>query len=320
MTVSLDKKDFRILYALEKNGRATLGELAKAAGISKQLAGYKLHRMEREKVIEGYHAIIDTSRLGYTTYRIYLRLRSCTRDERDTMLAALNAVPEVTITVTINGRWDVGFAISVKSLLHFHRVWDKIMHDHRERIAAHHVSIYSPIYHFTRIYLNPGAREERKVLVLGGSESVEHDDLDLAILRKLARDIRRPLTAIGRELGRPVQTVINRIRAMEQNGIIQGYRPMLNWPALGYDYYKADIQLRSHKRLPEMERYVRELPFIFQIDKTIGGSDLEIEIYARSLAHFREIMDRFQRRFEEDVDSYEYLTVEKTFHEAYMPA
>ena len=67
----LNLKDKKILYELEKNARVTISDIAKKVGLSKQLVSYKIKRLEEERIIEGYHAIIDTSKLGYTTYRVY---------------------------------------------------------------------------------------------------------------------------------------------------------------------------------------------------------------------------------------------------------
>jgi len=51
------------------------------------------------------------------------------------------------------------------------------------------------------------------------------------------------------------------------------------------------------ERNKELFEYCKNHPYIFQIDKTIGGSDFEIEIYAQSKEHFKEIMQRLQDKF-----------------------
>lgn len=316
--MNIDKKDYRLLYALEKNARASLNHLAKEAKISSQLAAYKIKQLELKNIIQGYHAIIDTSALGYTTYRIYLRLQDCTTQQRETLITKISSLSDVTIIVSTNGRWDVGMAVMVKNIQQFHQFWQKLMF-HRSKLQSWFVCIYSPIYHFTREYLNPDKQQLPKVRILGNKKEQDHDQLDLDILRKLAPNIRTSLSKIALTLNKPVQTIINRLKRLEKTGIIQGYRPILDWPKLGFEYFKVDLYLKEHTNLKKLENRIRQIPHIFQIDKTIGGSDIEIEIYAKSLNHLREILDELQKEFPQ-IMNYEYLTIEKTYKEEFMPS
>src|SRR3989344_56311 len=266
----LNLKDKKILYELEKNARVTISDIAKKVGLSKQLVSYKIKRLEEEKIIEGYHAIIDTSKLGYTTYRIYLKFQHLTTQKKDEIFDYLTAINEITILLTIDGRWDAGFAIMVKGIYEFYDVWDKIM-AYKEFIDSHHISIYAPIYHFTRTFLSPKRDEIPKTLILGGNEKVKFDTLDIQIIKELAPNIRKPLIEIASKLQKSLQFVINHL-------------------------------------------------YIFQIDKTIGTTDFEIEIYAQSKEHFKKIMQELQDKFNTSLKNYTYFTLGKTYKETFFPA
>lgn len=318
MVFHLDKKEQRILYALEKNGRATVSELAKTAGISKQLASYKLKHLEKERIILGYHAIIDTARLGYTSYRVYVKLKNCTYKERTRALKEISMIPEITHCVTLDHVWDGGLLIMVKNSRKFHEAWRTLMR-FRNIIAEYDLCIYEPIWYFTRSFLDPDNKEEQEIRKIGEHNEVPHDQLDLDILKKIAPNVRRSLSKVAQEIGKPLQTIINRLREMERNGIIQGYRPVLNWQALGYEYRTAKMKLKSYDRINEMEQYATQIPFIFQIDKTAGNYDFELELYTRNLEHFKEIIDDFTTHFQE-VESFDHFTVDQTFKEEYIPS
>lgn len=313
----LDKKEQKILYELEKNARAPVSAIAKSVGVSKQLASHKIKRLERAKIIEGYHAIIDTSRLGYITFRVYLKFQHLTSKKREELLMELSKMHEITILLSIDGRWDAGFAVMVRDISSFYGVWDNIL-KFRDFIDTYHISIYSPIYHFTRTFLSQ-RKEEPRVLILGGNEKIDHDELDLKILRELAPNVRKPVVEIAYKLRRSLQVIINRIRNLEKKKILQGYRPIINWDLLGYTYYKVDIDLLNRRRDDELFNFCKKHKFIFQIDKTIGGSDLEIEIYAKSKDHFKKIMQEIQDEFHSVFKNYSYFTLEKTYKETFFP-
>lgn len=59
------------------------------------------------------------------------------------------------------------------------------------------------------------------------------DDKDRQILRLLQEDMTKSYKAIASELGIPVTTVYNRVKKMEENGVILGYKPILDPIKLG---------------------------------------------------------------------------------------
>jgi DNA-binding Lrp family transcriptional regulator len=60
------------------------------------------------------------------------------------------------------------------------------------------------------------------------------DALDHAILQRLAHDARRPYAEVARELGVSQPTVAERVRRMEERGVILGAMLRLDHAKLGY--------------------------------------------------------------------------------------
>ena len=60
----LDAPDRVILDVLRRDGRATVAELASATGLSASACSRRLRRLEDQKVIRGYRAIIDPAADG----------------------------------------------------------------------------------------------------------------------------------------------------------------------------------------------------------------------------------------------------------------
>jgi len=74
--LKLDKKDKKLLYLLDIDGRLTYSQLAKKTAMSKQLVKYRMDRLEKAEIIRGYYPMIDTSRLGFTTFRVYFKFKN----------------------------------------------------------------------------------------------------------------------------------------------------------------------------------------------------------------------------------------------------
>ena len=118
------------------------------------------------------------------------------------------------------------------------------------------------------------------------------DELDVAILRRLNTDARKSFRDIARELRVSISTISNRVKRLEQEGIIVGYIPVLDEKKLGYDVL-AVIGIRISKgKLLEVQRKIgRE-------DKVVDVYDVTGEYDSVIIARFRNTkeLDAFIKR------------------------
>ncbi|MEU9860302.1 Lrp/AsnC family transcriptional regulator [Streptomyces sp. NPDC047971] len=69
-----DATDWRILQALQTEGRASFAELARAVSMSASAVTERVRRLEEAGVIAGYTAVVDQERLGLPILA-FVRLR-----------------------------------------------------------------------------------------------------------------------------------------------------------------------------------------------------------------------------------------------------
>jgi DNA-binding Lrp family transcriptional regulator len=69
--IKIDEK--RIVEELEKNARASIDDIAKKCGFSRQKVWRLIKRLEEQKIIWGYHAVPDHERLGSKEYIILIK-------------------------------------------------------------------------------------------------------------------------------------------------------------------------------------------------------------------------------------------------------
>lgn len=82
MKVRLDSIDWKILAALQDNGRITNVELARRAGISAPPCLRRVRALEQNGIVRGYRTLIDEKELGYDlTAFAFVRLRNQTEIE-----------------------------------------------------------------------------------------------------------------------------------------------------------------------------------------------------------------------------------------------
>ncbi len=69
----LDAIAWKILEALQQNARLSFAELGRKIGLSTPAVAERVHRLEEAGVITGYHASLDTAKLG-VPIRVLVRL------------------------------------------------------------------------------------------------------------------------------------------------------------------------------------------------------------------------------------------------------
>src|SRR5579859_2629019 len=71
--IDLDAISWKILEALQQNARVSFAELGRKIGLSTPAVAERVHRLEEAGVITGYHASLDTTKLG-VPIRVLVRL------------------------------------------------------------------------------------------------------------------------------------------------------------------------------------------------------------------------------------------------------
>ena len=103
----LDRIDRKILDILQRQGRISMTDLAEQIGLSTSPCSERVRRLERDKVITGYHARVDPAALGKTLLVfVEITLSSKSGDVFDKVRQELVNVPEVMECHLVSGHFD----------------------------------------------------------------------------------------------------------------------------------------------------------------------------------------------------------------------
>ncbi|CCQ36250.1 Lrp/AsnC family transcription regulator [Natronomonas moolapensis 8.8.11] len=101
-----------------------------------------------------------------------------------------------------------------------------------------------------------------------------YENLDQKLVNALLKDGRASLRSLGEELDVSVTTVSNHISELEDDGVIEGYAPIVGYGELGYDV-TGIIQLKVEgSALPDITDRLREQRHITTVYETTGDYDV----------------------------------------------
>ncbi|MFF5291363.1 Lrp/AsnC family transcriptional regulator [Paractinoplanes globisporus] len=126
MTVdsALDRTDWRLLAELQRDGRATFAELARAVAMSASAVAERIRRLEEAGVIAGYQATINPERVGLTVMA-FVRLRYPTGNYRP-FHAMLDSTPEIVEAHHVTGEDCFVLKVLARSMRHLEEVTGRI--------------------------------------------------------------------------------------------------------------------------------------------------------------------------------------------------
>jgi len=117
------------------------------------------------------------------------------------------------------------------------------------------------------------------------------DPLDIAILAALEQNARVTISELARQLDSPNSTIRDRIRALEESGVILGYTTIISPKKLGLSI-KAIIQASRAPSvsLNDFRVEAAKFPEITNVQIVTGETDQLITLHASDVEELKDIM------------------------------
>ncbi|KNC09981.1 AsnC family transcriptional regulator [Klebsiella sp. RIT-PI-d] len=120
------------------------------------------------------------------------------------------------------------------------------------------------------------------------------DRTDCNILAELQKDGRLSLTELAERVGISLSSCQRRVRALEQERVISGYRAYLDPARLGLNFSAiVFVTLREGDRqaVATFEAAVEDIPQIIQAQRLFGDPDYLLHVITRDLPAFQKLYD-----------------------------
>ena len=311
IVVKLDKKDVRILSCLDFNSRQTNSKIAKQVGLSKDSVGYRIKSLEDRGIIRGYNAVIDSSKLGYLLYRICFNLMDINNKELVRLIEFLKKEKNVWWIASVDGQWDLLFAIWVKTNKEFNEFYLRFNKEFRKYVKH---KLICPIISYERL----SRGEERKKEVVGMGELEKYDVLDFEILKVLSKNARVSLLDLAGRFRVDSMTIKHRIKKLEKKQIIKGYKLDLDLGVMKKEVYSVKINVNAMNQLKQLKEYVQTFVNVVGITEAIGGYDFEFDLEVESSEEYFSFINKLKERFN-TIREIVYYRLKKSYKTLYMP-
>lgn len=119
------------------------------------------------------------------------------------------------------------------------------------------------------------------------------DGIDKTILRALMKDARTPVLEIARAVGISGAAIHQRLRKLENSGLISGSKFVINPKALGYTTMAfVGIFLDKAKSNSDTIKQLKRIPQVLECHYTTGNWSVLIKILCKDNEHLMSVLNK----------------------------
>lgn len=306
----LDELDKAIIGYLYHDGRASFTEIAKFFDVSHAtirncyLRMIELISLKITTVIDPYTVGFQAGAVGKCTVKL---------PQLQDVIGRICAFQEVTWVVETTGKTNLLFAVWCKDFYHLNKFYTNKINE-VDGIEELETGLYSQIYRSfpTNYRIFPEAKNFGSKV---GKNGVETDiepldnqhaaserahilnDVDVQIMKQLAKDGRKPFTDIAKEIGVSQSTVFLRYNQLIEKNILR----VVCWlplSELGFSITAHfDLSISPHK-LPQATRKVLDNDESTWVYHQYGNYNLGIDVYCRDKTHLDSFISEYIKPLE----------------------
>ena len=122
---------------------------------------------------------------------------------------------------------------------------------------------------------------------------IEIDGIDKEILRHLMQDARKPILQIAKKIGISGAAIHQRLKKLEQAGVISGSKFVVDVKVLGYSTMAfVGVYLDKAMSNPEAVRELKKIPEVLECHYTTGNWSIFIKIICKDNEHLMQLLNK----------------------------
>src|SRR3989339_736510 len=304
----LDKKDKKILLELETNARQSAAQIAKKAGVSKEVVNYRIKGYLKDRIITKFFIIPNFDKLGFTTYRIYLQFHATTPKKEEEMIEYIIERMPCQWLGVCDGRWDVIARITARNVFEFNTLINLFLEKYGEYIRQKEVTIQLRHTWWPSTYgLTAGSSVKKPLHEIPDLvQEVKFDSKDLFILSELIENARLPTVNIAAKVGLSPDTVSYRVKRLAHEGVITQIKSYFNREKLGYQHNQVFVRFYQEPAgIKKFIAFLNSFPNCFFVSSMVGAWDMQFGIDARNSVEFHELFGKIKEKFADVIQAYD---------------
>lgn len=318
----IDLKDRKILYELDLNCRQSNTQIGKKVGLKKDVVAYRIKRMQDEGVIRNFWTAINTFKLDYNVFRIYITLQYGSQNVKNEIIQHFMNYRNTWAVKSHKGEINLAVIVWSKNNYEFYQFWDETLDKYEDYFAKAIVSVYVQAFCYKKSFLllDDYDKSDREMYRLTcGEEPTKIDQVDYKLLNEIAVNARMPLIEIAEKLNCSSQSVNYRLKNLIKSGVIQAFRVGIDYSKLDLQHFKVDIYLKEHNKRKVIWNFLKDKSYFEYLNVSVGWCDLEPELVVKNVEELDKIFNEIDLKFPGVIKKWNFWITEESYKERWLP-
>jgi Lrp/AsnC family leucine-responsive transcriptional regulator len=115
------------------------------------------------------------------------------------------------------------------------------------------------------------------------------NDIDKQILNIVQKDARIANAEIARQVGLAPSAVLERLRKLEERGVIRGYAAELDWAQVDFGL-TAFVAVRTHECCSETDKFLAQIPEVLEVHDVAGEDSYLLKVRVKNTEHLARLL------------------------------
>ena len=285
----LDTKDKKIIETIDYNSRVSLNEISKKTNLKKDTINFRIKKLEKDKIITLYYCVIDYYKLGFSSYKIYLKVKSSSKQK---IINYFIKILDVKFISELLFEYDLCIFFNSKSQINFYKMYNDFLEIFSQDILKKEFFEVLEQYHFS----HPLYKNSKKFKIEKQKDILKIDETQKQILQNLSLNANMKFIELSIKLNKNSSTLIYSFRNLLDKKIIIGTRPRINYSKLNKIHFIVLISLSSG--LNSVLDYITTLENVIYISKGFSSFDFEFEVVLNSQKDLNKFLESLTNKFE----------------------
>lgn len=311
--IKLDLKDQQIIHELRIDSRTPASVIGKRWRMKKENVLYRIDRLFKKGIIADTFTAINTKKLGYTPYNVYIRTKNLSSEKEEEFIQYLIKHPYVSWVITATGRWDILIQIFSKTAESLNNTLTEIDQKYGNFIEKKDFFIVTEFHHFTHTPLKQktvsrnSSLPKKETGKTTPSDKLNIDIKDIEIIELLVDNAKLSLIEIAEKTKLSSDTVSYRIKKLIKQKIITHFGILQNMYLLGHQFYSLLLRIdESNKdKIKDFLDFAKNDEQINVLTKQIGEYNYVLDIDCKSNIEFNNLLKKIKELFGNIIKSYE---------------
>jgi Lrp/AsnC family leucine-responsive transcriptional regulator len=109
------------------------------------------------------------------------------------------------------------------------------------------------------------------------------------ILNIIQQDARISNAEIARQVGLAPSAVLERVRKLEERGVIRGYSAELDWAQVDFGL-TAFVAVRTHECCSETDKFLAKIPEVLEVHDVAGEDSYLLKVRVKNTEHLSRLL------------------------------